>query len=53
MLFIVRNKRNLSDVQLINLQIKSVEDMVANKQEEKLNISCMVNTKYGDIYIKI
>ena len=46
-------KRMIEDSLLINPHIKSVEDVVVNKQEEKLNISCMVNTKYGDIYIKI
>ena len=46
-------KRMIEDAFLINPHIKSVEDVVVNKQEEKLNISCTVNTKYGDIYIKI
>ena len=46
-------KRFIEDALLINPHIKSVEDVVVNKQEEKLNISCTVNTKYGDIYVKI
>ena len=46
-------KRMIEDAFLINPHIKSVEDVAVNKQEEKLNISCTVNTKYGDIYIKI
>ena len=43
----------IEDALLINPHIKSVEDVAVNKQEEKLNISCTVNTKYGDLYIKI
>ena len=46
-------KRFIEDALLINPHIKSVEDVAVNKQEEKLNISCTVNTKYGDIYVKI
>lgn len=46
-------KRMIEDALLINPHIKSVEDVAINKQEEKLNISCTVNTKYGDLYIKI
>ena len=46
-------KRLIEDALLINRHIKSVEDVVVNKQEEKLNISCTVNTKYGDLYVKI
>ena len=30
-----------------------MEYVVVNKQEEKLNISSIVNTKYGDTYVKI
>lgn len=46
-------KRFIEDALLINLHIKSVEDISVNKQEEKPNISCTVNTKHGDIYVKI
>ena len=46
-------KRTISGALLINPHIKSVEDVEVFKQEEKLNVSCKVFTKYGDIYIKI
>ena len=46
-------KRFIEDALLINPHINPVEDVVVNKQEEKLNISCIVNTKYGNIYVKI
>lgn len=37
----------------INPHIKSVEDVAVNKDLDKLNITCTVNTKYGEIYVKI
>ena len=46
-------KRMIEDALLINPHIKSVEDVSIDKQEEKLNISCNVFTKYGDLYVKI
>ena len=46
-------KRTISDAFLIKPHIKLVEDTAANKNLDKLNITCMVNTKYGDVYVKI
>ena len=46
-------KRTISDALLINPHIKSVEDVAVNKDLDKLNITCTVNTKYGDVYVKI
>lgn len=46
-------KRMIEDALLINPHIKSVEDVEIKKEEEKLNITCTVNTKYGDLYVKI
>ncbi len=46
-------KRTISDVFLIKPHIKSVEDVSVNKDLDKLNITCMVNTRYGDVYVKI
>ena len=46
-------KRIISDALLINPHIKSVEDVSVNKDLDMLNITCMVNTKYGDVYVKI
>ena len=46
-------KRFIEDALLINPHIKSVEDVTINKDLDKLNITCTVNTKYGDIYVKI
>ena len=46
-------KRMIEDALLINPHIKSVEDVEIKKEEEKLNITCKVNTKYGDLYVKI
>mgnify|MGYP002622577769 FL=1 len=46
-------KRTISDALFINPHIKSVEDVAINKDLDKLNITCNVNTKYGDIYVKI
>ena len=33
--------------------LKSVEDVEVDYKNEKLGIKCTVNTKYGDIYVKI
>ena len=38
-------KRMIEDALLINLHIKSVEDVEINKDLDKLNITCTVNTK--------
>ena len=46
-------KRMIEDALLINPHIKSVEDVAINKDLDKLNITCTVNTKYGDAYVKI
>ena len=46
-------KRTIYDALLINPYIKSVEDVEINKDLDKLNITCMVNTKFGDVYVKI
>ena len=46
-------KRMIEDALLINPHIKSVEDVAINKDLDKLNITCIVNTKYGDVYVKI
>lgn len=46
-------KRTISDALLINPHIKSVEDVSLNKDLDKLNITCTVNTKYRDVYVKI
>ena len=43
----------IEDAFLINPHIKLVEDVSVNKDLDKLNITCMVNTKYGDVYVKI
>lgn len=43
----------IEDALLINPHIKSVEDVSVNKDLDKLNITCTVNTKYGDVYVKI
>ena len=45
--------KNISDALLINSHIKSVEDVAVNKDLDKLNITCTVNIKYGDVYVKI
>ena len=42
----------IEDALLINPHIKSVEDVVVNKDLDKLNITCTINTKYGDVYVK-
>ena len=42
----------IEDALLINPHIKSVEDVVVNKDLDKLNITCMINTKNGDVYVK-
>lgn len=46
-------KRMIDDALLINPHIKSVEDVEVDYKNEKLGIKCTVNTKYGDIYVKI
>ena len=46
-------KKSISNALLINLHIKSREDVAINKDLDKLNITCIVNIKYGDIYVKI
>lgn len=46
-------KRMIEDALLINPHIKSVEDVEVDYKNEKLGIKCTVNTKYGDIYVKI
>ena len=46
-------KRMIEDALLINPYIKSVEDVEVDYKNEKLGIKCTVNTKYGDIYVKI
>ena len=46
-------KRMIEDTLLINPHIKSVEDVEVDYKNEKLGIKCTVNTKYGDIYVKI
>lgn len=46
-------KKRLKMFFLINPHIKSVEDVSVNKDLDKLNIICTVNTKYGDVYVKI
>ena len=46
-------KRMIEDALLINPHIKSVEDVEVDYKNEKLEIKCMVRTKYGDIYAKI
>ena len=43
----------IEDALLINPHIKSVEDVEVDYKNEKLGIKCTVNTKYGDIYVKI
>ena len=46
-------KRMIEDALLINPHIKSVEDVAVNKDLDKLNITCKVFTKYGDVCVKI
>ena len=46
-------KRTIFDALLINPYIKSVEDVAIEKTNDLLKITCTVNTKYGDIYVKI
>ena len=42
----------IEDALLINPYIKSAEDVSVNKDLDKLNITCNVFTKYGDVYVK-
>lgn len=46
-------KRMIEDALLINPYIKEVSDVEINLENEKLEISCVVTTKYGDLYVKI
>ena len=46
-------KRMIEDALLINPYIKEVTDVEVSKENEKLSISCIVNTLWGDIYVKV
>lgn len=46
-------KRFIEEALLINPYITSIDDVSVEKENEKLNVSCKVETKYGDLYVSI
>ena len=43
----------IRDALLINPYIKSVDEIKASVEDEKVKVSCVVDTKYGVIYINV
>lgn len=46
-------KRFIEEALLINPYILEVSDVSVNKENDKINVSCKVETKYGDLYVNV
>lgn len=46
-------KRFIEEALLINPYITEISDVAVSKENDKLNVSCKVETKYGDLYVSI